>query len=97
LEAWNRDQPRTFSSLAKTETDMPKRITDEKTGIAATTKAKMRRMQDEEGSRSGGVDDDAEPRGLDEDLANPELEIEGEEDEDDSISPPPLDGRFAKL
>ena len=77
---------------------MPKRTIDEKTGSAATAKDKLRRMRAEEGARSDPFDDDkAEPRGLDEDLANPELEIEHEDDDEDLISPPPLDGRFAKL
>ena len=77
---------------------MPKRIIDEKTARAATANDKVKRMRDQEGARSDPVDDDkTEPRGLDEDLANPELEIEHEDDEEELISPPPLDGRFAKL
>ena len=81
--------------VLNTEADMPRRFIDEKT---ATETGKARRMRDEEGARSNPVEDDeAEPRGLDEDLANPELEIEDDDEEGNAISPPPLDGRFAKL
>jgi hypothetical protein len=95
---WNRLARRTFSTSPNTEADMPKRIIDEKTGSALTAKNKIKRMRDQQGASSDPVDDDkTEPKGLDEDLANPELEIDGEDDEEASISPPPLDGRFAKL
>jgi hypothetical protein len=68
---------------------MPKRVIDEKTGIAETAKEKAARVRDQEGA-GRDYDDEDEITGIDEDLANPELERSDDEDEDD-IKPPPLD------
>lgn len=75
---------------------MPKRNIDEKTGIDPSAKEKAKRTRDNESTGSDDLDE-AEPKGLDEDLANPELEIADEDDEEDKLSPPPLDGRFEKF
>ena len=68
---------------------MPKVILDEKTGIAETAKARAKRMRDNEGaSPEYAYEDELEEKGLDEQLANPELEAE--DADEDAPSP---DGR----
>lgn len=74
---------------------MPKRIIDEESR-AATASEKARRERESE-SPDDAYEEEAEPTGLDEGLANPELETEEEDDEEDFVSPPPLDGRPTRL
>jgi hypothetical protein len=61
---------------------MPKRNIDEKTGTDPSAKEKAKRIRDSESASSDYLDE-SEPKGLDEDLANPELEIANEDDGED--------------
>lgn len=74
---------------------MPKRIIDEKTRTLGSGKEKTARTRNVE-EVSQGYQDEEETKGVDEDLANPELE-RSDDDEEDGIRPPPLDGAPSKL
>jgi hypothetical protein len=72
---------------------MPKRIINEKTGTAGTATERATRTRNNKGASSDyAYEDKDEMKGIDEDLANPELERLDDEDEEDEVTPPPLDG-----